>query len=116
MKRGTIVLTPFPFTDLSSKKVRPAVIVSSDKRNDTDLIIAFISSVFDLNNFHETSIILDSNDSYFPETGLKMTSIIRVDKLATVEKKIILGELGSLDNKLISLLNSKLKIVLGIDN
>jgi hypothetical protein len=24
MKRGTIILTPFPFTDLSSSKVRPA--------------------------------------------------------------------------------------------
>ncbi len=28
MKRGTIVLTKFPFTDLSSSKRRPAVIIS----------------------------------------------------------------------------------------
>ena len=46
MKRGTIILTPFPFTDLTKNKVRPALVVSSNKRNDNDVIIAFISSVF----------------------------------------------------------------------
>ena len=34
MKRGTIILTPFPFTDLSNSKVRPALVISTDKRND----------------------------------------------------------------------------------
>ena len=45
MKRGIIVLTPFPFTDLKSKKVRPALIVSSDELESDDVILAFISSI-----------------------------------------------------------------------
>ncbi len=42
MKRGTIILTPFPFTDLHGSKVRPALIISNDKRKGEDLIITFI--------------------------------------------------------------------------
>ena len=45
MKRGTVVLTPFPFTDLSGTKVRPAVVVSPSDRPGEDVILAFISSV-----------------------------------------------------------------------
>ena len=72
MKRGTIVLTPFPFTDLTSVKVRPALIVSSDKRTDDDTIIAFISSVIDAPNSSDANILIESENKYFKETGLKM--------------------------------------------
>ena len=117
MKRGTIILTPFPFTDLSNSKVRPALIVSTDKRNDNDndIIIAFITSVTDAESSPETNIYLNSNESYFKETGLKVSSIIRTDKLATINKKIILGELGFLNTRLLNLVNEKLRIVLDIN-
>ena len=44
MKRGTVVLTPFPFTDLSGQKVRPALVVSRSDRPDPDVLLAFITS------------------------------------------------------------------------
>lgn len=115
MKRGTIILTPFPFTDLSNSKVRPALIVSTEKRNDNDIIIAFITSVTDAVSSPETNIFLNSNESYFKETGLKVSSIIRTDKLATINKKIILGELGFLNTRLLNLVNEKLRIVLDMN-
>ena len=45
-KRGDIVLVSFPFTDLSSSKRRPALVVSPDSFNDTmqDLVLAAITS------------------------------------------------------------------------
>ena len=45
MKRGTIVLTKFPFTDLSSDKRRPALIISREDNQKDDVIVAFITSV-----------------------------------------------------------------------
>jgi len=115
MKRGTIILTPFPFTDLTKNKVRPALVVSSNKRNDNDVIIAFISSVLDSIKLKETDILLDSKETSFNETGLKSTSIIRTDKLATIDKKIILGELGNINSDLIRKVDTYLKLVLDLN-
>lgn len=44
-KRWEIILVPFPFTDLTSVKRRPALIVSPDNYNTgKDLIIAYLTS------------------------------------------------------------------------
>jgi len=42
MSKGDIVLVPFPFTDLSGQKVRPALILYSDQKGE-DCIVALDS-------------------------------------------------------------------------
>ncbi len=42
---GSIVLTRFPFTDLSGDKRRPALVVSCDNDRRSDLVVCFITSV-----------------------------------------------------------------------
>jgi mRNA interferase MazF len=42
---GTVVLTRFPFTDLSGGKRRPALVVSGDNDRRSDLVVCFITSV-----------------------------------------------------------------------
>jgi mRNA interferase MazF len=42
---GSIVLAPFPFTDLSGDKRRPALVVSRDNHRRADLMVCFITSV-----------------------------------------------------------------------
>ncbi len=41
LKRGSIVLAIYPFTDLSSAKRRPALVVSATERPGRDCILAF---------------------------------------------------------------------------
>jgi mRNA interferase MazF len=86
LKRGTIILTPFPFTDLTQNKVRPALVVSSDVRKDSDIIIAFISSVTDTNLSTDSSVILKEDDPDFDGTGLKVSSVIRETSLQLLIK------------------------------
>ena len=115
MKKGVVVLTPFPFTDLSGNKIRPAVVISSSARKGDDIIVAFISSI--ITEPIETDLhLIRKEHSDFKQTGLKTDSIIKLDKLATISKEVILGALGSLSDSLIQMMNQKLKIALDLNS
>lgn len=107
MRRGTVVLTPFPFTDLSGAKVRPAIVVSRSDRPGDDVILAFVSSVVSSRSL-PTDLVVDPSRPNFRETGLKVPSIVKCDKLATVQRRIILGELGQLSATLLRELDQRL--------
>jgi len=111
--KGTIVLIPFPFTDLSANKVRPALIVSYDAIGADDIIVVFISSA-KVKNIEETDIVIKDTEANFHLTGLKATSVIKVNKIATLNKNIVLGELGKISKELSSEVNKKLKILFDI--
>jgi mRNA interferase MazF len=84
---GAVILTDFPFTDLSSAKRRPALVVSTDNARRTDVIVAYITSV--PRNEPDSAAIAPT-----PENGLKSPSMVRFDKLATIEKKLSWGALA----------------------
>ncbi len=114
MKRRKIVLTPFPFTDLSRNKVRPALIISSTLTNNADVIVAFISTIFDASKLSPNDELILDTDTDFAATGLKKSSVFKMDKLATLERSILLGELGETSDALQTKLDKKLKIALGL--
>lgn len=87
---GAIVLTDFPFTDLSASKRRPALVVSADNDRRTDVVVAYITSVPRIEP--DAVPIMPT-----PGNGLKVPSLVRFDKLATVDKAIIAGRLGNAD-------------------
>ena len=109
MKTGTIVLTRFPFTDLTSTKRRSAVVLSKVDGNDTDVIVGFISSVIP-KTLNVTDFVLQTVDIDFYKTGLKTISVFKMNKLATLDSSIFTGELGEVS----PLILEKLKICLRI--
>jgi len=111
MKRGTVVLAPFPFTDLSGQKVRPGVVVSRTGRPGSDAILAFISTHRGQSLLPTDLPILDSHAD-FAATGLKASSIVKLDKLVTLDVAILLGELGDLSVALLKQLDDKLRYAL----
>ncbi|MEK7132425.1 MAG: type II toxin-antitoxin system PemK/MazF family toxin [Patescibacteria group bacterium] len=106
--KGTVILVPFPFTDLSGVKVRPAVVVSNIAMGE-DIVVVFISSK---KGARIRRIDLPISPS--PTNGLKANSMIKCGKIATLEKKIVLGELGTLELPAMKELDKKLKLVLGL--
>jgi len=84
---GSIVLARFPFTDLSGDKRRPALVVSSDNDRRADLVVCFITSV--PRTGPDMAPIAAG-----PETGLKVLSVVRFDKIATLDRAVISGKLG----------------------
>jgi len=115
MVRGTIILTLFPFTDLTSIKRRPAVVVSKHSKHKSDVIVAFISSVIP-NELSETDLLFDSNRKDFQYSGLKKKSLIKLDKLLTLNKSIFTGELGVVNTDTLTEIDKRLKIALDLKN
>jgi mRNA interferase MazF len=100
MKKGDIILIPFPFTDLTGNKNRPALVLVS---GELDVTIAFIST--QLKWKESSDILLEPTE----KNGLKKNSIVRLSKLATVDKDLVLGILGSLYYAELTLVNTGLK-------
>ncbi len=90
MKKGDIILIPFPFTDLTGLKNRPALVLISLEK---DVTVAFISS--QIKPSDEFEVMLEPS----PKNGLKKSSLLKVTKLATIEKNLILGKLGELSKE-----------------
>lgn len=59
-----------------------------------DVVLAFISSRIPVGKVPTASVILDFSHLDFDMSGLKTSSVIRLDKVATVLSSLIVGELG----------------------
>src|SRR4030066_71129 len=108
--KGKIVLVPFPFTDLTAAKLRPALVVYEGEK---DAVGAFISSKIP-SELSGVDILIKQDHPGFRRAGLKVDSVIKLDKIATVLKDLIVGELGELDEDLRQEVNRKLKRIMGI--
>lgn len=107
MTKGKIVLVPFPFDDLKATKVRPAVCLTNPIGHHHHVVLAFITSRIP-DDILETDIVLDSNESEFPHTGLRVSSTIRLHRLMTVTASLILRELGTLSARILTDVDNKL--------
>ena len=99
MEKGDIVLIPFPFTDLTGSKKRPALILLS---GSLDVTVSFIST--QLHWQEPTDLLLQPNST----NGLKKPSLVRIGKIATIDKALVIGKLGNIDTKEIEKLDNKL--------
>ncbi len=111
MNKGDIVLVKFPFSDIFSKKLRPALIMAEESKFK-DFILAFITTQFDQKEKYDIILTADSRD--FQKTGLKRESLLKLNKLTTLNKKMIVGKIGSLSNELMSQVNRNLRCLFKI--
>lgn len=96
IEQRNIVLIPFPFSDLTSYKKRPALIVSNSKFNkkNEDIVCCLITS----NPMDHQHCIKISNKD-MEKGNLEFDSKIKPYRLFTVSKKIIYRKLGKLNLK-----------------
>ncbi len=112
-ERGKVILVPFPFTDLSSNKVRPAMIVSDPKTTQRDVIVVFVSSVIP-NHPSKTEVLIPETNLDFSDTGLKVSSVVKCQKIATLDQRIVLGELGKISLAIQKDIDRAMKIAVGL--
>ena len=113
MIKGKLVLVPFPFDDLSATKVRPALCLTGAIGLHNHVVIAFISSVIP-DDLLTTDVLIDTSQTDFEVTGLRVTSVLKLHRLMTISGSLILRELGELPSALQPLVAAKLKLLFGI--
>jgi mRNA interferase MazF len=104
-KQGDILLIPIPFTDLSSKKRRPVIVISNDgyNRKASDVIVVAMTS-----NPQVTDYSLSISSSDLVEGALNRPGKIRVDKIYTLSQKIVVRTFGQVDDRTLSRIRRRL--------
>lgn len=89
LRFGDVVLLKFPFSDWKGCKKRPALILNDFE--DGDIIVCRI-----------TSRIYNTPNDYcidnWTDAGLKLPSVVRIHKIATLDKSLVEIKMGRLDN------------------
>ncbi len=112
LQLGEVVLVTFPFTDLSSLKVRPALVVG--RVVDDDLLVAFISSRT-AGADARVDCLLSTDDPEFPLTGLRTASLVRLNKLATLHRGLVRRRLGRIGPETRRVIAQRLRYVFELD-
>jgi mRNA interferase MazF len=99
MLKYKIVLVSFPFDDLSSSKVRPAVCLTEPVGSLHYVILAFVTSRIAAESL-VTDIIIDAKSPDFTTTGLRVSSTLQLHHVMTARVNMIQRELGQLPTSL----------------
>ena len=115
VKRGSVVLIRYPFTDLTGAKVRPALVLTPDHLLPRleDVLCLFISSEMP-QEILPTDFVLNPEHPSFLKTGLKRRSVLRMHKLALLHKTLVLRILGEGEQTLMHEVNQRLRLALGL--
>jgi len=108
-KQGDILIIPIPFSNLTSSKKRPVLVLSNSKYNNrmNDILVAAITS----NITEKEYSILITNESL--EIGtLKVDSCIRADKIYTLSKDIIIKTFGRIKKNIVDDVKVKINLLM----
>jgi mRNA interferase MazF len=108
---GSIILVNFPFTDLLSFKVRPALALAT--YGEDVIILGIFSKVPEL--LQPTWIKIEQHEADFHKTGLKKTSIIKTEKITVIHQSLVKMEIGRLSPAWLTLVKKTLLQTLKLD-
>lgn len=91
-EQGDIILIPFPYSDLTGAKRRPAIIISNSNLKGDDKICCLITS----NNIIDG--ILISGDS-FEKGKLPFKSWVKPQRIFSIDKRLIVKKLAKINDK-----------------
>jgi mRNA interferase MazF len=105
-EQGDILLVPIPFTDLSSQKRRPVIVLSNNAYNQktTDLVVVAMTS-----NPVEADYSFTITSSDLEKGKLNHPGKVRVDKIYTISKSIIVKTFGRVNAKVLERIRNELQ-------
>ena len=111
MRPDEIYLAQFPFGDTSGMKLRPMLLLTGPVGPVPEVLVAYISSAIPAQPI-ASDLLLDPSQPEFRSSNLKVKSILRLHKLATIHRASLARYLGVLDAATQRTIASKLKELL----
>ena len=108
MTKGKLVLVPFPFDDLSSSKVRPALCLTEPVGQFRHVVVAFVTSRRPADP-EDSDLAIGPDHTGFSASGLKVASTVRLHRVMTLPASAILRELGALPTALLAEVDRRLR-------
>ena len=111
MNQKDLLLVPFPFSDLSGRKVRPVIVISNDDFNNISediLVVGVTSNFFD----DKYTISLTNND--LEEGKLSTKCFVKVDNILKINKGLIIKKIGKIKKEKFNLFLNRLNELLKI--
>jgi mRNA interferase MazF len=107
-EQGDLVLVPVPFTDLSSQKRRPVIVVSNDayNRRSADVVVVAMTS-----NPAEVPFSFQVTASDLVEGSLNRPGTVRVDKIYTLAQSIIVKKFGKMSPRIVQRIRQMLESI-----
>jgi mRNA interferase MazF len=104
---GQIVVTPFPYTDLSSAKLRPVLLLRQASARFDDWLVCMVSSQL---SQAESGLdeMLTPADADFAASGLKAPSVLRLSRLAVLDGNSLVGCIGRIDEQRLNAVRQRL--------
>ena len=93
MNPGEIFLANFPFGGSAGMKLRTVLLLTGAIGSVPEVLVAYISSVIPA-TLLPTDVILDPTDPRYATTKLKIKSVLRLHKLATIHQTSLVRQLG----------------------
>ena len=105
---GAVVLIPFPFSDLSQSKLRPAVVLADADKGD--LILCQVTS-----RAYADARAVELTDASFSEGSLRVVSYARPAKLFTANHSLLVSQAGKLtDEALKGIVDAVVSLLRGV--
>lgn len=105
-EQGDILLVPIPFTDLSSQKRRPVIVISNNSYNRKTgdiVVVAMTSNPVEA----EYSFVITSND--LEKGSLNHPGKVRADKIYTISTSIVVKTFGRVNEGVLEKIRSELQ-------
>lgn len=104
---GQIVLFRFPQTDQTAGVLRPALVVRQLPGPYDDWLICMISTRLS-QQIEGLDEVIKTDDSDFRHSGLKSSSLVRVSRIAVVDRSVLLGAVGEISSDRLSRIKTSL--------
>ena len=104
---GQIVLTPFPFTNLAGTKLRPVLLLKKSSNIHDDWLVCMVSSQIHQSEQGLDEIITQAEVD-FSASGLKVTSVLRLSRLAVLSSELMVGSIGQISDSRLSEVKNRL--------